>query len=37
MANIKSSKKRVLVARKRAAANKAKRSALKTYIKKARN
>ncbi|HHT93039.1 MAG TPA: 30S ribosomal protein S20 [Clostridiaceae bacterium] len=37
MANIKSSKKRVLIARKRAAANKAKRSALRTYIKKARN
>lgn len=34
MANIKSAKKRILVAQKRAARNKAARSKVKTYIKK---
>lgn len=34
MANIKSAKKRVLVAQKKAARNKAARSKVKTYIKK---
>ncbi|HOO26345.1 MAG TPA: 30S ribosomal protein S20 [Clostridiales bacterium] len=37
MANIKSSKKRVMVARTRAQRNKSQNSALKTAIKKARN
>lgn len=37
MPNIKSAKKRVLVAEKKAAQNKATRSALKTVLKKAEN
>lgn len=36
LANIKSSKKRIITSRKRAAQNLSKRSALKTYIKKAK-